>query len=294
LCGVSLVRPAPAELPQDRKVARVGSCSGAMQVACPFFISIKIKFYIFTILKFIKMKSLFLILCFSLSSIFYSHSQCTHLIFEDNLFKLQKLNCEQHLLSLSENIALNFSMCKKHIYVDLAEKTYKDIDSIKAFDIAKLVNTKNKSFIDINLNTYKKDTGYTNFSFLTKYWKSQNKEVKSQTGKELEEYIEFAGYTCKNYEIKIKYLKEEAKIGDYLCKKALLNYYGKEYYLWYTEEIEYNKAFVNFLYKVPGTVVQIGNNDEIVFQLISFGEFDVSKTNLSYQVLFKIQCALNR
>jgi hypothetical protein len=27
---VSLIRPAPAELPQDRKVARVGSCSGAI------------------------------------------------------------------------------------------------------------------------------------------------------------------------------------------------------------------------------------------------------------------------
>jgi hypothetical protein len=36
LHGVSLVRPAPAELPQDRKVARVGGCSGAMQVAYPF------------------------------------------------------------------------------------------------------------------------------------------------------------------------------------------------------------------------------------------------------------------
>ena len=35
--GVSLVRPAPAKLPQDRNVARVGGCSGAMQVAYPFF-----------------------------------------------------------------------------------------------------------------------------------------------------------------------------------------------------------------------------------------------------------------
>ena len=26
----SLIRPAPAELPQDRKVARVGGCSGAI------------------------------------------------------------------------------------------------------------------------------------------------------------------------------------------------------------------------------------------------------------------------
>jgi len=26
----SLIRPAPAEFPQDRKVARVGGCSGAM------------------------------------------------------------------------------------------------------------------------------------------------------------------------------------------------------------------------------------------------------------------------
>jgi len=36
LYGVSLIRPAPAELPQDRKIARVGGCSGAMQVAYPF------------------------------------------------------------------------------------------------------------------------------------------------------------------------------------------------------------------------------------------------------------------
>lgn len=36
---VSLLRPAPAEFPQDRKVARVGGCSGAIEVAYPFFIS---------------------------------------------------------------------------------------------------------------------------------------------------------------------------------------------------------------------------------------------------------------
>jgi len=34
---VSLVRPAPTELPQDGNVARVCGCSGAMQVAYPFF-----------------------------------------------------------------------------------------------------------------------------------------------------------------------------------------------------------------------------------------------------------------
>ena len=28
--AAGLTRPAPAELPQDRKVARVGGCSGAM------------------------------------------------------------------------------------------------------------------------------------------------------------------------------------------------------------------------------------------------------------------------
>jgi len=30
LCGVSLIRPAPFELPQGRKAARVEGCSGAM------------------------------------------------------------------------------------------------------------------------------------------------------------------------------------------------------------------------------------------------------------------------
>ncbi len=34
---VSPVRPAPAESPQGRKAARVGGCSGATQVAYPFF-----------------------------------------------------------------------------------------------------------------------------------------------------------------------------------------------------------------------------------------------------------------
>ncbi|HRW21413.1 MAG TPA: hypothetical protein P5509_05525, partial [Bacteroidales bacterium] len=153
-----------------------------------------------------------------------------------------------------------------------------------------------KSFIDINLNTYKKDTGYTDFYFLTKYWNSQSKEVKSHTGKEYEEFVKNTGLIndSNNYEIDIEYLKEEKQIGNYLCRKANLNYYGKEYTLWYTEEIDYNKAFVNFLYKVPGTVVQIGNKDDIVFKLISVREFDITKTNLSYQVLFKIQCGLEK
>ena len=35
----SIIRPAPYELPQDRKVARVLGCSGPMYVACPFFSS---------------------------------------------------------------------------------------------------------------------------------------------------------------------------------------------------------------------------------------------------------------
>jgi len=36
--GVSLLRPAPPELPQGGNTARVGSCSGAIKVAYPFFI----------------------------------------------------------------------------------------------------------------------------------------------------------------------------------------------------------------------------------------------------------------
>ena len=35
---VSHTRPAPFEFPQDRKVARVGGCSGAMYSAYPFFV----------------------------------------------------------------------------------------------------------------------------------------------------------------------------------------------------------------------------------------------------------------
>ena len=37
LCSGKSVRPAPAELPQDRKVARVGGCSGAI-LDLPFFV----------------------------------------------------------------------------------------------------------------------------------------------------------------------------------------------------------------------------------------------------------------
>jgi len=35
--GVSLLRPAPLELPQGGNAARVESCSGAIKVAYPFY-----------------------------------------------------------------------------------------------------------------------------------------------------------------------------------------------------------------------------------------------------------------
>lgn len=37
LWRASLLRPAPFELPQDGNIARVEGCSGAIEVACPFF-----------------------------------------------------------------------------------------------------------------------------------------------------------------------------------------------------------------------------------------------------------------
>ena len=39
LCRASLLRPAPFELPQVGNKARVEGCSGAIEVACPFFYS---------------------------------------------------------------------------------------------------------------------------------------------------------------------------------------------------------------------------------------------------------------
>src|ERR1700759_4925467 len=42
LCaGVSLLRPAPLELPQGGNAARVEGCSGAIKVAYPFFIFLR-------------------------------------------------------------------------------------------------------------------------------------------------------------------------------------------------------------------------------------------------------------
>ena len=39
---VSHIRPAPAELPQGRKAARVCGCSGAIYSAYPFFVPIRL------------------------------------------------------------------------------------------------------------------------------------------------------------------------------------------------------------------------------------------------------------
>jgi|GEM_PF-5546411 len=39
LWWVSLLRPAPFELPQGGNAARVKGCSGAIKGACPFFVS---------------------------------------------------------------------------------------------------------------------------------------------------------------------------------------------------------------------------------------------------------------
>lgn len=42
MCRVSLLRPAPSELPQGGNAARVGSCSGAIEVASPLFSNLSI------------------------------------------------------------------------------------------------------------------------------------------------------------------------------------------------------------------------------------------------------------
>jgi GLPGLI family protein len=222
-----------------------------------------------------------------------SFSQCTHIIFEDHFFRPEKLNCTQHKLFLPNNKALSFYTCEKHLLVNLKDQNTKIDSCIKPFNFATIFDLKNQSFIELSLHTYNKYVGYTDFSFFTKQWKSQKKAIKNETGEEAKELFENAGFTCDNYEIQVKYLNEEAKIGDYKCKKALLSYFGDEYTLWYTTEIQYNKAFLNFLYKVPGTVIQIENNEKIVFKLISVGELNIEKTDLSYELLFKLLCGLD-
>ncbi len=70
----------------------------------------------------------------------------------------------------------------------------------------------------------------------------------------------------------IKKTNETQVINGYECKLFIVSEYGKEYNAWCTKEINYNWLFKNFIYELPGTVVKIYRNDNIVLELKNIEE----------------------
>mgnify|MGYP000312216520 CR=1 FL=1 len=75
-----------------------------------------------------------------------------------------------------------------------------------------------------------------------------------------------------------KLVNESKNINGFLCKKATLNYGGRNWIAWYTPEIPKNTGPYKF-YGLPGLIMSI-KDDELIFEFeaiaVRFGSFDTN------------------
>ncbi|MFQ3579800.1 MAG: hypothetical protein SNJ71_06645 [Bacteroidales bacterium] len=86
---------------------------------------------------------------------------------------------------------------------------------------------------------------------------------------------------------------ETKVINGFSCNLLLVSEFGKEYKVWYSSEHNYNWLFLNFIYELPGTVIRIERDNNIVLELISIEELSFEKIELSPLDLLKILCDWN-
>jgi len=74
----------------------------------------------------------------------------------------------------------------------------------------------------------------------------------------------------KDTPLRIEYTKETKQIGDYLCKKVIVEDNGDIIEVWYTESMYYNWMLVSYFSQIPGTVISAKTKDgEEVLSFIS-------------------------
>ncbi len=107
-------------------------------------------------------------------------------------------------------------------------------------------------------------------------WASIKDEVSSKDYKKwTKKYNDVLPSDCdRERNFKLKLTKETQTINGYECKLANVSEFGKDYKVWYTEEMSYNHLSLSFVYEIPGTVVKIEQDGKVVLELLKVEDFD--------------------
>jgi|TARA_B100000446_G_C10519140_1_gene329663 GLPGLI family protein len=81
-----------------------------------------------------------------------------------------------------------------------------------------------------------------------------------------------------------KLINEKKQISGYNCKKAIINYAGREWVAWFTSEIALNSGPYKF-HGLPGLIIELYDTENIFSfkaYAIKYGDFEINNNTLNY------------
>lgn len=209
-----------------------------------------------------------LILSFILSTIILqAQKQQIHLTYEQHL-ENDKPSVLVHKLFFSKKHAMSYN--ESYCYMDMKSGAIVEIDKAIPSNVV-IYDKHNKTYKPLFYTPT--TTGFTK-SQISSSWKPVKDRVNSYlTGSQIDLYVSIGLESNMNiYDTIPKYRKTKSirKIGEYNCKAIEYSHYGKSLIVWYTKEMEYNWANLDFKNNIPGMIVLIEDNKgEPVFELIN-------------------------
>ncbi len=211
-------------------------------------------------------------------------SQIKHLIFSDSISPDFYVNIEGNEITYKKNSAnklyhvLVMDKNKSIAYYDKfdnSSKTNSITDKIKIFNKRK----HSVKYVEYVYNEDKVDFKINN--------KIPSKKIDDKFLRETYEFSEFEKQFFKNkypdykipeYVMSFEKINKTKNINGFNCKQGKITLYDNRVYeVWYCEDFNYNWSFDNFVSIIPGTVIQVSENDKVVFKLEYIGETDFNK-----------------
>jgi GLPGLI family protein len=87
---------------------------------------------------------------------------------------------------------------------------------------------------------------------------------------------------------KIEYTDKVKTIKGYNCKNAIVTDNKKVYYVWFTEEINYNWCFDDYRFLIPGTVIYIEYDSKPYLEFVSIEDLDYNKIPLDKKIVTEV------
>jgi|SRR5690554_903167 len=189
------------------------------------------------------------------------------------IFMVERLNAQDFSISYQQTVDLGEKQITNHkLYIEKNQSLYFDVTDVKSAKI-----TENQ---EGNLNTFaitqshKPDNIYIDFT---------NKTLQQSTYLGNENYVIKESLYPFNWEI----TNETKEIADYTCTKATTKFRGRNYEVWFTEQIPTNAGPWK-IHGLPGLILELYDTDQlIVIQVKKISRDGLGQEQLD--VIHKIQ-----